>query len=594
MSDDVSPASTVTGQLEIERANWYFSKLAMIYLGNGISALALTIMLYLWQASPLVLAWGAVALGHITLCRSYTWWPSRNPVVSLPGARFWARYLLFSSLLQGLVWGTVPVLFLTLESSFLLAMIMLFVVANVAGGVVLLSSHPWAFTAYALPAALPLAAVFASEGSPAFLWLAVGLVLFPLVCIALSWDTYRTISSVIRLRIEREGLMEQLNHQVAVAEDAVRDKARFMAAASHDLRQPLAALNLLLAQLDGQLDGSGRMLLRSCEQTTRRMNGLVHSLMDISRLDIEPARSSQHGLPLQSVLDALWSEFSPVARENGVRLIIRDSHAWVHTDPVHLQRILANLLSNAIKHSRGDTVLLAVRSCHGDKKQWRLEVRDNGVGIPDALQGHIFREFFQVENPHRDPDVGAGLGLAIVRRLSNALNLNMTLRSLPGKGSCFSVTVPAGQPDSSKADDDKSLNGPLRDAQVWVVEDDPAVAEALVPLLEQWCCRVSIFRDGETALRACSNADFAPDLLLTDYRLPGDRNGLELVATLRDAWPDLPALLVTGESLDRESVRRANVGFLRKPVAAPQLRLMLTRQLSASPAQSNNPDSLAE
>lgn len=585
----VLAAKSIDELVVIERANWYFSKLSMIYIGNGTSALGLCFSLWLLNQNLSIFLWGTFALGHIVLCRAYTWWPSRCPVETLDSARHWGRYLTFSSFLQGMIWAAIPLLFLQLDSPVLVAALMLVLIANVAAGVALLSSHPFAYMAYAVPVCLSLIWIFAKASSTGFQLLGLMTGIFMVVCCGLSWDTFRTVSSVIRLRVDREGLLQQLNHQVALSEEAVREKSRFMAAASHDLRQPLAALNLLLAQLELRVDAPGRMLMLRSQHALKRLNGLIHALLDTARLDAHSVAINRQEFSLNDLFDSLRAEFEAQAAIKGLRLRIRPTQAWLDSDPVQLQRILANLLSNALKHTRSGTVLVGAR---WRESGWSIEVRDTGPGIAADQQAVIFREFYQLDNASRDPEKGVGLGLSIVRRLAALLSVDVTLASLPGKGSSFSVLVDRALAKTTQsAVTPAAFSDPVQGTCIWVVEDDLHVAEAMQGLLQSWCCDVVLMRDADALQRQLDTATQPPDVLLTDYRLPGEQTGIDIIRRVRQRFSDdLPAALVTGDTITVDDLRDHfrdsrdgsladtinTVRLLRKPLSAPQLRLMIS------------------
>lgn len=558
--------------LLIARAEWYISKLPMIYAGNAVAAVGLSIGLWLIHEHSIVLLWAVASLGHIALCRTLTWRRAHQPVTDFATAKVWARYLVFSSLLQGVIWGAVAPLFLQLDSPLHIAVVLLVLVANVASAVPLLSSHPSAFVAFAIPAFVPVVVVLALGGG-VFALLAVFAAVLLLVSIGLSLDTYRTIAAALRLRLEREALAERLQQQVAVAEDAVRAKSRFLAAASHDLRQPLTALNLFASELAiNASDGRTRGLATRVNQSLEVLNDLFDSLLDISRLEAGALKSEPHDTPVQPTFTALEMEFMPQAEAKGLCLRIRPTPAWVHTDPVHLHRMLANLVANAIRHTQQGAVLVTARPSGGD---WRIEVRDSGPGIPAAEQRAVFQEFYQLPD-RRNSRKGLGLGLAIVRQLAALLNIELGLASAAGRGSTFSLQIPRVLPGEvvETAPDVSSLTG----TRVLVIEDEPDVREALRSRLAGWGCRVSAVADMDQALALLEFGAESPDLILSDYRLGGEADGLDAIrAVRRAAGTTVPAAILTGDSLSAAQLRTEPqpLRLLRKPIRPAQLRLLV-------------------
>jgi signal transduction histidine kinase len=559
---------------EIERANWYFSKLPMIYVGNLVGAVGLTGALALaGSRDPWLLAWvGAVVL-HVVLCRTWTWWPSRSAITERAAARYWGRYLVGSSLVQGLVWAAAPLAFLTSDAFVVPGVLVL--VANVAAAVALLSSHPSAYAAFSIPVTLATAIALYGSG-PAGALLAAMCIIFLGFCLLLSLDTHHTIATSLRLRIEREGLLGRLEEQIDVASRALREKDRFMAAVSHDLRQPVAALGLLIAQLDA---GGGRLDRDVADRTRRalrRLDDLVRGLLDTANLDAGRVVVQPEDFLLEDRFEALRVEFEPIAAATGTVLQVRPTGAVVHSDPLQLQRMLANLLANALVHGGGGTVLVGAR---WTREGWRIEVRDDGPGIPESEQEAVFAELHQAGE--RAGAIGHGLGLSIVRRLGRLLGHAVTLRSAPGAGSCFGVLVPRVRPGAlvpvpeARADVvpiEAARGGRLPGLRLLVVDDDEDVRAGLAGLLRSWGADVDEADGADGALAAVS-AGLRPDLIVCDQRLGNGATGTRLLRALRATLgARVPAVLVSGEPPEPDD---PDDRWLRKPLAPAQLRLAI-------------------
>ena len=235
----------------------------------------------------------------------------------------------------------------------------------------------------------------------------------------------------------------QLLEKKDEAENANHAKSRFLAAASHDLRQPMHALGMFVATLAQQPSTPlQRQLIAQIDRAVGAMGDLLDSLLDISRLDAGVIETRIGLLPLRPVLERIGNEFATVAQTKGLELIVRRTSLWVRSDRILLERILVNLLSNAVRYTEQGRIVLAARVCGPDRNEVRIEVRDSGPGIPDDALEAIFQEFVQLGNPERDRGKGLGLGLAIVKRLTNLLDHRLQLRSALGKGSTFGVIVP--------------------------------------------------------------------------------------------------------------------------------------------------------
>jgi signal transduction histidine kinase len=374
----------------------------------------------------------------------------------------------------------------------------------------------------------------------------------------------------------------QLEQKKDEAERANLAKSRFLAAASHDLRQPMHALNLLAASLSARPHcAEDRELIDTIESAAHAMSGLLDALLDMSRLDAGEMEVHVADFPAAELLDQIRDGFAAIARDKGITLRIAPSTRWLHSDPLLLQRIVLNLVSNALRYTREGAVFVACRR-RGDMV--RIEVRDSGIGVPQEAHDLIFEEFVQLANPERDRSRGLGLGLAIVQRLSRLLGHRVTLRSGPGCGSLFAVDVPAGTPQlGERRRSERPAAMLLTDRIVVVVEDDAASRAGMVALITSWGCRVIAAVDAAGAIELCAAAALLPDAVLSDYRLGGNSDGIEAIGQLRQRFgADLPAALVSGDTASEvlSAARAAGLAMLNKPTPPARLRAMLNRMMS--------------
>ncbi|NRF65387.1 hybrid sensor histidine kinase/response regulator [Aquincola sp. S2] len=383
------------------------------------------------------------------------------------------------------------------------------------------------------------------------------------------------------MRFEREAIMLQL-------EEANAAKSRFLAAASHDLRQPLHALGLLASQVRDEVEG------RRAAQTAERietivgsLDKLVDALMDISRLDSGRIEMHVAPLPLAPVFERLAGEFAALAEDRDLQWRLRPTGLWVHSDPVLLERMLRNLLGNALRYTESGGVLLAAqRRSHPDGDRVRIGIWDTGIGIAPEHQQKVFDEFVQLHNPGRLRELGLGLGLSIVARLAKLLEHRVGVRSRLGRGSCFSIelplapALPAAAPAAVLAG---PLGEPLAGLGVALVEDDDAVRDSTVGLLQRWGCHVWA-APSAPQLQALLGA---PDRLICDWRL-AEGDGMQAITSLR-RWlgTEVPALLLSGETVPAavlEAARQAGVEVARKPLPPAALRAWLGSPLARGEA----------
>lgn len=358
------------------------------------------------------------------------------------------------------------------------------------------------------------------------------------------------------------------------AERADRSKTRFLAAASHDLRQPMQSLLLSLGILRQRLRGTPlARVAQSAAGSADAMRGLLDALLDISRIEAGLVRCAPTDLPLGPLIERLGGEYAARARAKGLRLRWRACPLAARADPVLLERMLRNLLENAIRYTDRGGILVGCRRSGG---RLRLEVVDTGVGLAPEHSDVIFDEFVQLANPERDRAKGLGLGLAIVKRLAALQGIEVGVRSHPGQGSRFFVTLPgvrradaqAAAPDVGDCAD-KPLSG-----RVLIIDDERSVLEALGWTLGAWGLEVLTAESAAQALSLVAGHP-PPNLLLADYRLRGGATGVEAIdAVRRTVGHAIPAVLITGDTSPERLAEATASGnaLLHKPVAAEELR----------------------
>ncbi|MGB8432732.1 MAG: ATP-binding protein, partial [Burkholderiales bacterium] len=387
--------------------------------------------------------------------------------------------------------------------------------------------------------------------------------------------TYTDITDLKR----REAALEAARRS---AEQANAAKTRFLAAASHDLRQPIHALGLLFATLaEGVRDERTAPLLRQIDGAVDAVDSMLNSLLDISKLDAGVIRPDVGPVDLGALLQRLNDDHQPIATLTGNGLRVRPTDSVVQSDAAMLQRILANLVSNALRYTVDGRVLVGARR---RGRSIRIDVYDTGPGVPkDALED-IFLEFHQLGNPERDRRKGLGLGLAIVKRLAYLLGHRVEVKSVVGDGSRFSITVPASgevRTSAPHAPLATTLGADLHGTRVLVLDDDASVLDAMSSLLERWGCEVTTTSTPEEAEASLASGASLPDILIVDYRLRRHASGIETIAHLHGvAGSRIPALVITGDTApDRlREAQQSGYPLLHKPVKPAQLRTVM-RQL---------------
>ena len=388
------------------------------------------------------------------------------------------------------------------------------------------------------------------------------------------------------LQAAQEGLQQRIREatqelvaQKEAAEKANADKSRFLAATSHDLRQPMHALGLFAAALKEKMTSQEQMdLIRKIEDSIIALEGMFNMLLDVSRLESGILNAQQQTVLLQPLLARVAQEWGATADEKGLRFRVRTSRLAVRSDPILLARILNNLVKNAIRYTQEGGILVG---CRRRGNQVLLEVWDTGIGIAPQHQKHIFEEFYQVDNPERNRARGLGLGLFIVHRLCQLLGHPVQVRSRPGRGTVFSVALPVVDMDLGEFHEPGAITQFDRE-WVLVIEDDEQALAGMRILLEGWGLRVQAAPDLSSAMANLPDLT-GPALVISDYRLGGGITGIAAVSRLRQFFGrPLPAILVSGDTTPEgmADMEQSGLPVLHKPVRPAKLRALVNHVIS--------------
>jgi signal transduction histidine kinase/CheY-like chemotaxis protein len=379
-----------------------------------------------------------------------------------------------------------------------------------------------------------------------------------------------------RLYTELQGTNRRL-------EDANRAKSRLLAAASHDLRQPLHALGLFAAQLGTETNPDERVRLADrLDRAVEAMNEQFTALLDISRLEAGTLVPEISTFPAMDLLQRIESTFAGLALEKGLTFRVVESSAWIRSDPLLLERIVSNIASNAVRYTSAGGVVVGLRR-HGPYLD--IDVCDSGPGIPASWQARIFEEFVQFPGAGARRSAGLGLGLAIVDRLCRLLHHEVRLISVPRRGSRFSVTVPMADPAEARGragDLPKAIHAPM--GAVLVIDDDELVLEGMGGVLGGWGYRPLLARSPAEALEQLAHEAEPPVIVICDCHLSPAGSGIETVAAVRAKLGyQVPAFLMTGDTAEDRAREAAAAGLhlLRKPVPPMALRAMMMQLLKA-------------
>jgi signal transduction histidine kinase/ActR/RegA family two-component response regulator len=410
------------------------------------------------------------------------------------------------------------------------------------------------------------------------------------ISVTASMATLIGIVTFALSEVERaEANLADKSRQLEIAD---RYKSHFLASASHDLRQPLHALNLFVAQLQTEKKPAERKRLASrIDAAVAAMNELFEALLDMTKLEAGILQANAAEFAMQRLLDRIETTFAALADKKGLSLRVVPCSAWVRSDPILLERILFNLVGNAVRYTaRGGVVV----GCRRRATQLRIDVCDTGAGIPEDQRQSIFTEFYQLTTPAADRRAGLGLGLGIVDRLGRLLGHPVQLESHLGRGSRFSVSVPLAAELRDTVPLPVALQAAdvARGKRVMVIDDDVLVLDGMRGILQSWGCRVHTAASGAAALASVADGGAPPDLIISDLRLADGETGIKVIERLREALgAPVPAFLISGDTAP-ERLREASAGgyhLLQKPVSPMTLRTTLNRVLKNHEARAPSP-----
>ncbi len=370
-----------------------------------------------------------------------------------------------------------------------------------------------------------------------------------------------------------KGLDDERNKAVALksqVQSAFKRKNNFIATASHDLRQPLHAIGLFIESLQQQIVNPEQLsTLAKMKQSSADLNELLNSILDISKLDADAVQASKTHFSIAHILQSIEDEFGTVAKDKSLTLHVANTNAVVHTDSLLLTRVLKNLVSNAVKYTNYGSVNLITEV---ESDSLLIHVKDSGPGIPEEQYMAIFDEYHQLDNQDSQPNFGMGLGLSIVKRLTDLLDLDITLDSKLDGGTRFTLSVPLGEATDSKSEKAKNAKPETLEAlRIMIVEDNPLVLEAMQQMLSGMNCDAYPASNIPEALEIIEELDELPELLVVDYQLADGVTGDVAIAKICEAaGEDLPSIIVTGNT-NNALIRKASQStyrVLNKPVNA--------------------------
>lgn len=571
-------------QVEMLYASWPRTTASMLF-GGALFCAAM------WGEAPpaLMAAWIALVVANQgwrgLLARA---WRRAHPGPS--AMRRWGRYWSAGSTTAGALWGVAAIaMFPESPARQALSIVCLFGV--VLGGLNLTAVYKPSFYGFVLPALVPLILRVSAEGGPVHLYTALVMTVVLAFVLAFGHRLNDVLTDALATRHRNADLIAELKTRTraalearAAAEEANRGKSRLLAAASHDLRQPLHALGLFVAALGRRVrDGELAPLVANVRGALVALEAQFAQLIDLSRLEAGALVPTRERVPLAPLFERLARESAVEARSRGLSLTFARTRLSVVSDPSLLERMLRNLVANGLRYTPSGGVVVGARRRGA---LVAIEVVDSGIGIAPEHRERVFDEFFQVPGrADRPRSGGMGLGLAIVRRFAALLGHGLTLRSAPGHGSRFGIVAARAADAPAPRVRRSSAVRTLAGACIAVVDDDPAAVEGMRALFSTWGAEVAGGAHAEAVLAALGEAERYPDLIVADLRLRDDASGLAAIARMRDELGEtVPALVVSGDlgaGAARE-VRDAGFLLLAKPVVPASLEAVASTLVGAS------------
>lgn len=436
---------------------------------------------------------------------------------------------------------------------------------------------------YLLFTLIPLAIVWvvfadSNEALWKFYLFAFTILLYIAILISIARGYFGFFESSVEMRLKNTAINKQLEKALNESKASNAAKTRFLATASHDLRQPVHTLSLLTAALmSRQLESKTAQISKNMDMSLQGLARQLDALLDISKLDAGIVVPQWSEVSVTKMLEGLNNQFLPLAQAKNLTLIVNTSSScFTYSDPTLLEQIIHNLIANAIKYTDEGEITVDVKT---DKENLIIAIADTGVGIAETEQELVFEEFYQLSNPHRDRAKGLGLGLSIVRRLTLLLDIKLRMESAEGKGTEFILELPLSDKQSQGNTETHKQVISFDNISVLVIDDEEAIQKATQLYLESLNCKVMLADNSAAGIELANH--HKPDLLIVDYRLRDNDSGLVAIEGIRKRYSDLPVIIITGDTApDRlQEASKVHATLLYKPIDIDALKLAMQKEL---------------
>lgn len=493
-----------------------------------------------------------------------------RPIEKLEKSERWEYWAISAHFVTAVPWGIFTLLFLDTSGYLHVVWLLCIYTAVMSGSLATNISSQASYCAFVIGITIPFFIKLMSSGEQQFMVLGVMIGVYAVMMCFLAKNCNVLFKKSVVSSFENLDLVQKLSEEKEVAEKATRAKTQFLASASHDLRQPLNAINLFVGTLKtAKTKRTQEELIQKVDASLVGLNKMLHGLLDISKLDAEATENVPRDLPLSTLCDLLIEEYE---KTTAVRLTSKvDDTVFVFADQSILYRVVRNVLDNAVKYTQeGEIEILA----EPKREMVCLQITDTGIGIPNSDIESVFQEFKQLNNPERDREKGLGLGLAIVDRLSKIAGFKLAIESVVNHGTVVSIDLPIGKKPMTSQTTFKDVSN-LIGKYVVVIDDEVNILDAMRGTLEEWGCTVLASASQSDAITTLVESNIVPDCIVSDLRLRNNENGLDAISAIRDEYNlDIPAILITGDTAPEKISKtyNANVAVMFKPIDVQQLR----------------------
>lgn len=563
--------------IEADQLRLVHKNIPTVLLAHSMACVPLAIVMWGAGLRSSVIAWLALHYSVILarLVHHYSFKPDHASAESVLS---YGRTNLFFIAMAGGVWGLAGVLFFDSDLLAAYSFLILTQVCIISGSMNATSSIPPAYNVFATLTMSPVIVVTFLQDSAYFKSMSIGALIYLIITMYFSRNLSHAIRESLILKYQNMKLVKDLQTQTEFANKANDEKSRFLATASHDIRQPLHAANLFADAMEMEVNNNNqRYILGGIRRGLDTVSELFDALLDISSIDNKVTPVSKSDFNLSQQISYLLNGLKANAKQKNIMLRFYDCDYMVHCDRILLERILSNLILNAIHYtSEGEVTVYAEKA---NEHTLLLHIKDTGIGIKQEDQNSIFKEFVQLDNTERDRSKGLGLGLAIVHRLTTLLEIPLTLRSEINLGTDFILELPlsTAKPTEIRPTQHLPQNNRLDGLTILVVDNEIEIIKGLSLLLKNWGCKVMI---AYTSIDAFEQASVSkPDFIISDFRMPGTLDGIDLINKIRATYPEIDGLIVSGDTGHEilAKSQKYNIMLLKKPVKPVQLNMAISR-----------------